>query len=228
MLWANRWAPGTIPYTTQSPIPAGGCTLFVEHGSCPMHPLKRSLGWSIMIACLVPAILTTIFIVAEGFSLDGLYFILGMTTMSGLAVACLMLHIAWMFRTLTLWPVVFEAHDDGVRVTLAHRRYWCMLNSISPSLATGEFVWIGGQQRKLIPSKKLPDTLKNKAHACWLELKHKDRKRWILLSLHDVSDDASSSIMDWAQKLELNGEDVFTTSEPPSQVFYNYLDKKLW
>lgn len=224
----NNLTAGTLPYTLQSPIVSSDCILFVEHGACPMHPLKRSLGWSISIACLVPAILTTGFVIAEGFSIDGFYLILGMTIMSGIAVAFVMLCLVWNFRTLALWPVVIETHSDGIRVTLAHRQHWCMLNTLSPSLATGEFKWIDGRYGKPLHPKKLPDSLKDRTHACWLELKYKTRKRWVLLSLFENDEEASNSTLEWAQKLELSGDDVFTTNDPPSSGIYNYSTTKLW
>jgi hypothetical protein len=102
-----------------------------------------------------------------------------------------------------------------------------MLNTLSPSLTTGEIQWVYGRSRRPVSKLVLPKTLKANTHACWLELNHKNRRRWAVLSLHSDQENASQSIIDWAQKLELSGDDVFTSQEPPSRVFY-YLNPKLW
>jgi len=202
--------------------------IFIENGQLSFHPIKRSIAITVTLSLIISIICCSIFVASMGFNSDDLWIIIFLTSLICFGGAAIYVWIAWCIRILGLWPILIDQSDEGIRVSLVHRRHWCLLNTLSPSLATGVFEWIGGQQRKPIPSKKLPDTLKNNTHASWLELKYKDRKRWVLLSLHDNSDDASDSIIDWAQKLELTGEEVFSTSEPPSQVFYNHLDKKLW
>lgn len=203
-------------------------SIFIENGQLSFHPIKRSIAIAVTLSFIISIICCSIFVASMGFNSDDLWIIIFLISLIGFGATAIYVWIAWCIRTMGLWPILIDHTDDGIRVSLVHRRHWCLLNTLSPSLTTGEFKWIGGQQRKPIPSKKLPDTLKNNTHASWLELKYKDRMRWVLLSLHDNSDDASGSIIDWAQKLELTGEEIFTTSGPPSQVFYNYMDKKLW
>jgi len=95
-----------------------------------------------------------------------------------------------------------------------------MLDSLAPSLATGAFEWVTGDKAKPIRQSKLPESLRESTHGCWIELTHEARRRWVLLSHHPDKEEASKSLLDWAQKLHLTDEDVFSTHTPPVAVYY--------
>lgn len=226
--WSNPDAPGTSLYNPDPPTISeqAGNVLFVENGVCVMHPLAPKVILSSTFAAAVSGVTTAFFAFDQGFHTDGILLVCGMMLICGVGVGLLILWLAWIFRISSMWPIYLVQEESGIKVQLVHRKPWCMLESLSPTLTYGSFDWRNADGTP-IKSKRLSKSLQQTTYACWLQLNYKSRRRWIVLSLHEEAKEASDTIPDWASTLNLTSENSISDDQPPSIVRFYHNPKLL-
>lgn len=226
-LWGTKYVRGTPQYKhTPTEITTDGADpIFVERAPCYMHPLKRILIWTVLIAAVTGGVPALVLVLDDGMSVDGVLFIISMMGMCALAVGAAVLWIAWIFRVTMLWPIVLTSTPSGIRVQLVHRKPWCPLEDLSPSIAVGSVAWISSRTGKPINPKLIHNDLRPQMDSCWLQLSYNSRRRWVLLSLHETPSQAEDAALDWAHKLRLDPERSFTSNAPPNRMMYYHNPK---
>lgn len=143
--------------------------------------------------------------------------VIELSAMTGAVAIVVAVSVGLLVRRTALRPIVIELDQEQLACRLAVKKNWCPLNELNPQVAMSELEFVGvGGTALFRPT--LPLDIRDDCFGVWLSLSYRDRHRWALLESYAGEHDAMDGVMSWADRLQLNSEDHFSTRHPPQKL----------